>query len=537
MTIQQKFILWPIVTGSILILVILLSVNWINQIVDQLLEVEIPRTAAVYELEINIEEASTEVLLVGQVPDDSNITRYRFEDAVQDFEINFLVYETLLFQQNIKHASDLKDLATSFIETGRAIFGLNEQLRNKLLVRRKLLHHNLDNVLANIAAFDNTDPKAFEKQKAALEIELNMQKLFSSVRGYLLKEDNDEKLAVSKALQGLDFWITEYSRYAQSRFEREAINRVKHDAVEIKALSIDIIKINGNIKIQLQKFKNLYRQIDSLLDDTIQIVEQQKIQESSELLSNVVRVSSSIILLIIILISYALYKAMKPLVRHIKALQQSAVLFKEEHQIAVPKATNDELGSLTNNLHEMMLELKESEETLKKMAHYDALTKLPNRSLLYERLTQLLHQNLRHPVPFAVGFIDLDGFKKVNDTFGHEVGDQLLINIASKTQKHLRLEDTLARVGGDEFIIVLQHIQNHHAALAILERIREMINKPVLINSNKVQVSASIGVKFSDDSSIVSPDALIKEADMAMYEAKTNGKNNIVIVGNELTIN
>lgn len=169
--------------------------------------------------------------------------------------------------------------------------------------------------------------------------------------------------------------------------------------------------------------------------------------------------------------------------------------------------------------------LKEQQKQLEQIAHYDALTGLPNRVLLSDRLKLALAQAKRNDTLLAVAFFDLDGFKSVNDTYGHSVGDRLLVKLAERSQKALREGDSLARLGGDEFVAVLQGLHEVSDSAPILERLLTAISKPVHINELKVQVSASLGVTFFPQNEEIDADQLIRQADQAMYVAKQSGKN------------
>ncbi|WP_438969795.1 bifunctional diguanylate cyclase/phosphodiesterase [Methylophaga sp.] len=169
-------------------------------------------------------------------------------------------------------------------------------------------------------------------------------------------------------------------------------------------------------------------------------------------------------------------------------------------------------------------QIKEHQTELSMVANYDMLTHLPNRALLADRLTQTLLQSRRHNQSLAVLFIDLDGFKHINDLHGHDVGDELLITLAKRIKEELREGDTLARVGGDEFVAVLADLAKIENADAILERLLFVSSEPVSIGNLRLTVSASIGVTFYPQDN-VDAELLLRHADQAMYTAKEQGKN------------
>ena len=167
---------------------------------------------------------------------------------------------------------------------------------------------------------------------------------------------------------------------------------------------------------------------------------------------------------------------------------------------------------------------KLQQEKLVQMAHFDVLTKLPNRILLSDRYTQSVAQSKRNKNLLAVCFLDLDNFKPVNDTYGHNVGDQLLIEVANRITASIRDEDTVSRQGGDEFVLLLADIQSVTHCEQVLQRIISPLTQAYLINGHSINISASIGVSFypSDNADL---DTLMRHADQAMYQAKLEGRN------------
>lgn len=171
-------------------------------------------------------------------------------------------------------------------------------------------------------------------------------------------------------------------------------------------------------------------------------------------------------------------------------------------------------------------QLKEQHHRLERIAHYDALTDLPNRVLLADRLRQAMTLAQRHATLLAVVYLDLDSFKAVNDSHGHDVGDKLLTLVSGRMKQALRQGDTLARLGGDEFVAVLLDLHHNDASLPILERLLAAAAEPVYINGHTLRVSASMGVSFFPQTGdMVDADQLLRQADQAMYEAKQAGKN------------
>ena len=169
--------------------------------------------------------------------------------------------------------------------------------------------------------------------------------------------------------------------------------------------------------------------------------------------------------------------------------------------------------------------LKEHERRLEQIAHYDALTLLPNRVLLADRLQQAMAQAHRRGQSLAVVYLDLDGFKAVNEQRGHEVGDQYLAEIAVRMKAALREGDSLARLGGDEFVAVLMDLANAEESVPLLAKLTRAAAEVVEVGGGQVQLSASAGVTLYPQAEGVDADQLMRQADQAMYQAKLAGRN------------
>lgn len=173
--------------------------------------------------------------------------------------------------------------------------------------------------------------------------------------------------------------------------------------------------------------------------------------------------------------------------------------------------------------------IKGHEQKLEHIAHYDPLTNLPNRVLLADRLQQAMHQVQRREHQLVVVFLDLDGFKAINDNHGHKAGDQLLMTVALRMKETLRESDTLARLGGDEFIAVLTDLTDIESSVPMLTRLLSAAAQPVHIADLTLQVTASLGATVYPQIVDIDADQLLRQADQAMYQAKLAGKNRYYI--------
>ncbi|MEQ6916813.1 sensor domain-containing protein [Halomonas aquatica] len=170
-------------------------------------------------------------------------------------------------------------------------------------------------------------------------------------------------------------------------------------------------------------------------------------------------------------------------------------------------------------------ELASINHELERLAHFDTITQLPNRNLLADRLQLSMQQAERRQLMIAIVYVDLDGFKAINDQYGHDIGDQLLAEIADQMQKDLREGDTLARLGGDEFVAVLVDLPDKVSVGPIISRLLIAASSIVDINKLQLQVSASAGLTFYPQAQPINADQLLRQADQAMYQAKMAGRN------------
>ncbi|MFD1620012.1 bifunctional diguanylate cyclase/phosphodiesterase [Thalassotalea marina] len=265
----------------------------------------------------------------------------------------------------------------------------------------------------------------------------------------------------------------------------------------------------------------------ALVDDVSSIKQQYKQQAFEFLLSA---------LLIFIALAVLVYFVASPFTNRILTLSSALPLlakreFEQFRQIRLKgkRMLADELDivadaatDLSYELEQLNIEVEQKTQELENIAMYDLLTGLPNRNMLNYQLKKAVANIGIAKTGVAVLFLDLDDFKKVNDSHGHGEGDKLLIEAANRLRICVKHTDLACRFGGDEFVIVLSHITNIEQVVPIAEEILEQFKQPIRIGSSVFYVSTSIGIAFSDEE-IAKPEQLISRADIAMYEAKDNG--------------
>jgi diguanylate cyclase (GGDEF)-like protein len=188
--------------------------------------------------------------------------------------------------------------------------------------------------------------------------------------------------------------------------------------------------------------------------------------------------------------------------------------------------TQHELEREHRALKQALEERQALEEALLHQAFYDKLTDLPNRALLFDRLQHAFLEAVRHRQALALLFVDLDGFKAVNDRFGHAIGDWLLVEVAKRMLLVVREEDTVARLGGHEFTVVIKDPLSLDTVMDVANRVLKRISEPYQMNDLDLSISASIGISMSYPKGD-RPEDLLREADDAMYQAKSTGKSKI----------
>ena len=206
--------------------------------------------------------------------------------------------------------------------------------------------------------------------------------------------------------------------------------------------------------------------------------------------------------------------------------------FSRDHAIStLPLARNDELGLLSRSFHDMqtqimahLSEINESRKALDHLAQHDSLTKLPNRRMFFDRLEHAIAGARRNDKHLAVMFVDLDRFKEINDTFGHAVGDKVLINVAILLKSTVREMDTVARLGGDEFVVLIDMIDNPQHVTAVIQKLYFLFQRVLKIDGHELLVHASIGISIYPRDGM-NADELMQNADRAMYESKKTGGN------------
>jgi diguanylate cyclase (GGDEF)-like protein len=275
---------------------------------------------------------------------------------------------------------------------------------------------------------------------------------------------------------------------------------------------------------RLDPFHDRVAETDAFLADRLALETEQVGEEISSLLFRErIQLFASLVILLLgsVFGGVMSRRVYRSITTPLKSLEQAAIQLGHEdlsHRVEV--RGHDELASVGNAFNSMADKLQRSRNELHHQALHDPLTGLPNRALFMEQLEHAIARSRRRGTPVSVLFLDLDGFKAVNDTLGHEAGDEVLVGVAERLRRTLRDEDTVARLGGDEFGIVLE--EELHGATLSAQRIIRRLERPWSLSSGNVPVGVSIGIAARTGEEEL--DELLRRADRAMYAAKASGK-------------
>ncbi|WP_052452293.1 sensor domain-containing phosphodiesterase [Noviherbaspirillum autotrophicum] len=302
-------------------------------------------------------------------------------------------------------------------------------------------------------------------------------------------------------------WIAGMGIDITERRRSEEILRLKNRAIQASVNAIIITDLEGNIEYANPAFENItgYSVTEAVGCNCRFLQGNDRAQAGVARLRNAIRQreESSVLL---------------------RNYRKDGRLFWNDVHIAPVRGPDGEVTHFVGVLNDIS-DIKHYEAELERQANFDTLTELVNRNVLKDRMRQAIATAQRERTFVTVGFIDLDNFKFINDSLGHNIGDELLKRVADRLVRCLRGQDTIARYGGDEFAFVLVGQKDEKSVAALMERVLKTIDRPFNVDGHKFFISCSIGVSFYPRDGL-DPDTLMKNADAAMYRAKEKGRNN-----------
>ena len=360
-----------------------------------------------------------------------------------------------------------------------------------------------------------------------------------SLRGYLAVTVNLD--FIEEAVENGDkefpssYFLTDGSGKILFHSDKEQVGRTVSDGMLQSALTIK--KNEAPLEIT-NAGTSIFYFVDAINRDLILFatISKEEVFAASQDLVHVVGLLTLCAILIFSLVLFFLGRRI--IVNPIMVLREAAIrLGKGDLDMTIDVNPNDELGDLAESFMEMSRNLQNSQEQIRQLAYHDFLTGLPNRVMFSDFLNRSLARAQRHGEMVALIFIDLDNFKRINDTLGHSFGDLLLKEVAGKLQRAIRDSDLMARtlvqrepdliarIGGDEFTVVLPYVKEENDASVVARRLLNALNKPLRIEGHEVFVSGSVGITiYPLDAQDV--EELVKNADVAMYHAKGKGGGN-----------
>lgn len=537
----MKFILLPTIAASISILVVFFTLFSIDSKIFTHMHSSHPKLSATYEMEININEAAAEIYLDGINHEKYSNAKAIFDDAINDYKYYFNIFKSSDALDD--EVEKLEKLHSDFITKGGRIFYLHDKQYNEIIERRNILNNSIeihldDNLQVNI---DILNPKELQKLHVVDEIEINMHELISAVRGYILNNNAFLKERINDSIEDLGIWVNKYKTYSLDENEKTTIVKIEKDIKQIKRLSLSIIALEDEIQKLTEEFEKLHVELDYIMDEIIQVKTMNEIEDEAKSINDNLQRFFSIIVIIAIVLMVLSYFILKPIVETLHSLIKSTELFAEKKEITFLKHKNDELGILGKTLQNMMIKLQEEErkrdetmtelnavnKKLKVLASTDALTGIYNRGYFLNIAQKYLDIAKRNSSSLEVLSLDLDYFKSVNDTYGHQAGDDVLKSFANKVTSLLRSSDLFGRIGGEEFCIVLQNTSKDGAKIFAQRICKSIEIMEVQTNNETLNVTVSIGLAILNDEENI--DDLIKKSDDALYKAKENGRNQVAM--------
>jgi len=337
--------------------------------------------------------------------------------------------------------------------------------------------------------------------------------------------------------------IYDNNNRALARYIKQQSNAASgsHDTLESLDNVIDIEKPNEDIDFMLAKHINIIHNIEFDNETIGKLFIKADVSHLYDEIIQYLFFTSSMALVGLGLASILLLKLRQSITGPLQKLTSlmDSVTENNDYSIRAENDSSDEIGILSRGFNKMLKHIQindeklahelaeryKAEEHLDKLAYYDVVTDLPNRHFFHQKLVQVIEQAINKKSIMALVFLDLDNFKIVNDTLGHNTGDLLLKQASSRLSSVVRQSDHICRIGGDEFAIIIENIKQIDDAAVVTTKCIESLSKPFVFDGKNFFIGVSIGISICPDDAITANDLLVN-ADMAMYEAKLNGKNN-----------
>ena len=524
------------------------SLRTIDANLREITEVEEPESAAASEMEINL--IGTGFAVFGYLNDRDPQHLQQIEDDGQDFaQFQQQFYELTQGHDETENtlAADIDRGYERFTALADTLISIEDEQAAKL----EAFLANLDEMEVILdenvqAPLTPDDPVASQKLHASHEMEISANSIAKDLGNYLRTHQERYAERVYADERTFDQYAAIYEDLDLSSQERQWAADIHVLFDESATLAKEIIELDKEQALVLADFVTVRRVMGTILDE-IQILTNAGLAAAQDEAGKSIIFAQGALLTVLIVsfvvgggMAFAIGRGITKPIRKLVAGAEEIGSGNLAHRIDVD--THDEIGELAvafnrmaanlatttasrDELDKEITERKRAEETIKHQAYYDELTGLPNRRLFEDQLDRALAQARRKHHRLVVMFLDLDQFKTVNDTVGHNLGDELLRSAGKRLTNLLRDGDTVARMGGDEFTILLPEVDREEAILDVARRILDSFRQPWTLGRSEFVVTASIGIAVCPNDGH-DGEALLKNADMAMYRAKDQGRDN-----------
>lgn len=447
-------------------------------------------------------------------------------DNIQWFPAMNIMQERML-QNNIQIKSTLETMLQEAETDLKTTKNLNAyQLLEEIRYTWQMIISEFRLFVANsFGVFSNDPEQAMQSRQANIDLFINQ---LDELLKKLEQHNNNTKTDIifrgniQELRKGHDLWVKAY---------RDVLGSFRHEQWRY-----DLTLLNNNIQPLLSQIE----QRISILQLELSVASSKNITLLTRLAQNisdyVIYVALTIIVIGIlgfIIFQRAILSPISTFATILKSEALDAEADNVEHRLLQSNTT--EFKQLTDAFNDMRLQVMNRQEHLDHMAHHDSLTHLPNRILLRDRLNQAMARAKRDNRIVGLLFLDLDRFKQINDSLGHDIGDKMLQVVAERLKDCVRATDTVARMGGDEFAIVVEGVVNAEQIVGLARKILKAFVPPFIIDTHELHSSTSIGIALGPNDDI-DVDALIKDADIAMYHAKDLGRGNYKFYSSEMAL-
>lgn len=491
------------------------------------------RLTSALKMELTFNDTIEQVLQQLKIYKKDDKKRLELKSTLADFEQHkqaLLATKSSIEEEDIIQQINVK-FAQLEVITDELLL-LHDEKVASISARRRTLNGDFETFLDDRLQKDLSinDPDYASKLEVLAEIEINTHEMVSAVRGYVIKHEAWLKDRVLDSQQDALYWFDQAEKLPLNEEEQNEIQLLKSHFINMVDLSNTTISREDDLIALLAELDILADEINLLLNSKLQKINDDIIQAERSILSSTIQyawvgiaVSTVLILLLAIYLSKRFLKQLNQLIYASRRYAQGDLSYRVE------LSTDHELKDLATAFNDMAakisaskLEMEKLNSELENLSITDHLTQIFNRVHLDKVILEKIDKSERYARPFSIIMIDIDHFKKINDNFGHNVGDDVIVDFAKLIQASIRSIDVFGRWGGEEFLVICPEIKLSEASI-IAEKLRELIAQHDF--SQPKNITASFGVtSYAEGDTVTS---IFERVDRALYAAKNNGRNRV----------